>query len=103
MRGVFTGDKEAPYLPPEPSVGRWHGNWFQKGDRFHWVGITGTFDTPNFGQFISNTTMGGEFGQAVSATSAAALNGNWSAVKAGSVCAAPAAAAAGRGGNPLAD
>lgn len=43
------------------SFGGWNGDWLLKGDRLRWYGDTGSVATAEFGQFISNTSMGGEF------------------------------------------
>jgi hypothetical protein len=75
----------------------WKGDWFEKGDRFRWYGRTGpVLATAEFGQFISNTTFGGEFAHFVVTRlpPITSTRGNYSAVKVSNICNRPAAASA---------
>lgn len=72
----------------------WNGDWFQKGDRFRWYGDTGTLGTAEFGQFVNNTQIAGEYAhfRVPGTPPVTSTRGNWRASRTGSICGAPASA-----------
>jgi hypothetical protein len=70
----------------------WNGDWFQKGDRFRWYGDTSSLGTAEFGQFVNNTQIGGEFAHFLKTGTppVTSSRGNWRATRVGSTCGSPA-------------
>jgi hypothetical protein len=75
------------------TVHGWVGDWFQKGDRFRWYGHTSApLPTAEFGQFVANTIITGEFAHFFTGTPpVTSSRGNWRATKVSTICAPPAA------------
>lgn len=74
----------------------WNGDFFQKGDRFRWYGDTGALGTAEFGQFVNNTQIAGEFAHffVPGTPPVTSSRGNWRATKVGNTCGAPASSEA---------
>ncbi len=70
----------------------WNGDYFQKGDRFRWYGHTsGGLGTAEFGQFVHNAQIAGEFAHFFPGTPpVTSSRGNWRASKVGNTCNPPA-------------
>ena len=82
------------------TFGGWGGTWEQIGERLRWHGETSSLDTAEFGQFLANSRMGGEFAHFTG--SSTSTYGSYYGAKAKSTCDAQAAAAA-RAADPEAD
>jgi hypothetical protein len=78
----------------------WHGDWFQKGDRFRWYGEAGSLGTAEFGQASFANFAAGEVAHFDAGTGGTVSVGNWVATKVGATCRPPAAAAARTGRDP---
>jgi hypothetical protein len=75
----------------------WNGDWFEKGDRLRWYGKTGApLATAEFGQFISNTSFGGEFAhfRVSGSPPVTSSRGNYRGAFVSTTCGRPAAASA---------
>jgi hypothetical protein len=75
----------------------WNGDWFQNGDRIRWYGKTGApLATAEFGQFIKNTSFGGEFAHffVFGSPPVTSTRGNYRGVFVSTICGPPAAASA---------
>jgi hypothetical protein len=78
----------------------WHGDWFQKGDRFRWYGETSSLGTAEYGQFAFAKLVTGEHAHFDRGTGGSESAGNWVASKVGAKCQPPASAAAAARGGP---
>jgi hypothetical protein len=70
----------------------WVGDWFEKGDSVRWYGHTIEFGTSEFGAFIRNKLLGGQFAHFRFTGNAPVTSskGNWVASKVNPVCDPPA-------------
>lgn len=69
----------------------WNGRWKQDSDRIRFYGTTSVVSTAEFGQFISNGRISGEFAHFITKpTVTTSSNGNFFMTKTSSTCAAPA-------------